>query len=82
MPPATACPVSRLCPCTRTYEDAEDASIIGWDIFDSEPAGAIVTNVYDSGRGSRVIELTGSGPGPASAPQSQQQFFGMIPTSR
>ena len=48
-------------PVYRTYEDAEDASIIGWDIFDSEPAGAIVTNVYDSGRGSRVIELTGSG---------------------
>lgn len=50
-------------PAAVIYEDAEDGDTIGWDIYDSDPAGAAITNVYDSGRASRVIELTGGGTG-------------------
>lgn len=42
------------------YEDAEDMSIARWEIYDNDPAGATITNVFDSGRSSRVIEFTGS----------------------
>ena len=45
---------------SRTYEDAEDGLIVGWDIYDNDPAGATITTVYDNDRASRVIELTGS----------------------
>jgi len=47
-------------PVYRGYEDAEDGSIIGWDIYDNDPAGATVSNVYDNDRASRVIEFAGS----------------------
>ena len=47
-------------PTSIVYEDAEDSAIIGWDIYDNDPAGAAITNVYDNDRASRVIELTGS----------------------
>ena len=45
------------------YEDAEDGLTAGWDIYDANPAGASVSNVCDEDRGSRVIELSGSGLG-------------------
>ncbi len=48
-------------PTTIVYEDAEDGNIGGWDIYDNDPAGATVTNTYDSDRASNVIEFTGSG---------------------
>ena len=44
-----------------TYEDAEDGTISGWSISDNWPRGAKISNVYDSDRNSRVIQLTGSG---------------------
>ena len=47
-------------PTSIVYEDAEDSAIIGWDIYDNDPAGAAVANVYDNDRASQVIELTGS----------------------
>ncbi len=43
------------------YEDAEDGLTTGWDIYDSDPTGATITNASDETRGSRVIEFTGSG---------------------
>ncbi|PQP33281.1 hypothetical protein C6A36_00015 [Desulfobacteraceae bacterium SEEP-SAG10] len=43
------------------YEDAEDSSIIGWDVYDDDPPGALISNVYDENRQSRVIEFSGSG---------------------
>jgi hypothetical protein len=43
------------------YEDAEDGTTVGWSIFDSDPAGATINNVFDPDRGSQVIELSGSG---------------------
>lgn len=43
------------------YENAEDGTIRGWSVYDSDPAGAAVSNVYDTARGSRVIRLSGSG---------------------
>ena len=46
-----------------TYEDAEDGTTQGWDIYDANPSGAEILNVQDIDRGSRVIELSGSGLG-------------------
>lgn len=43
------------------YEDAEDGQINRWKVYDNQPSGAIVNNVYDSERASRVIELDGQG---------------------
>jgi peptidoglycan/xylan/chitin deacetylase (PgdA/CDA1 family)/predicted secreted Zn-dependent protease len=42
------------------YEDAEDQSISRWTITDNIPAGATVTNVYDSDKNSRVIKFNSS----------------------
>lgn len=42
------------------YEDAEDGSIARWTIYDYDPAGAIVSNVFDDVRKSRVINFKGS----------------------
>jgi len=47
-------------PTSVVYEDAEDGDIIGWDIYDNDPAGGAIANVYDNARSSRVIELTGN----------------------
>jgi len=43
------------------YEDAEDETIFGWDIYDQDPLGATVTNVFDVDKNSRVIQLSGTG---------------------
>ena len=48
-------------PLDHIYEDAEDGNIAGWDIYDNDPAGAAITNVYDSDRASNVINFTGDG---------------------
>ena len=42
------------------YENAEDGNISRWVITDSDPIGATVKNIFDNGRGSRVIELNGT----------------------
>jgi hypothetical protein len=47
-------------PAAIVYEDAEDGNISGWDIYDNDPAGAVIANVEDSDRGGKVIELAGS----------------------
>ena len=44
-----------------TYEDAEDGLITGWDIYDDDPSGATISNIYDGARDSQVIELYGNG---------------------
>ncbi|MDB4224157.1 PKD domain-containing protein, partial [Granulosicoccus sp.] len=49
------------------YEDAEDGLINGWSITDNTPAGASVTNVFDSDLGSNVIRLDGTGSNTANA---------------
>jgi DNA-binding beta-propeller fold protein YncE len=47
-------------PSTVTvYEDAEDGFTIGWYVYDDEPVGGQITNVYDEERSSRVISLEG-----------------------
>jgi hypothetical protein len=43
------------------YEDAEDGNIDGWSIFANTSGNATVTNIMDSNRGSRVIQLQGQG---------------------
>jgi hypothetical protein len=57
--------ISYLYPCSgcslTIYEDAEDGTIDGWSIYDNNPSGAAISNVYDDDRQSSVIELTGSG---------------------
>ncbi len=42
------------------YSDAEDGTIDGWDVFDAAPAGATITNVFDEGRNSHVIQVAGN----------------------
>ncbi|MDP3478237.1 MAG: hypothetical protein Q8R88_00600 [Desulfoprunum sp.] len=48
-------------PTSIVYEDGEDGNIAGWDIYDNDPTGAIITNVDDNDRGGKVIEFAGSG---------------------
>ena len=48
-------------PTSAIYEDGEDNAVTGWDIYDSDPAGATITNVYDEQRAGHVIEVSGSG---------------------
>ena len=42
-------------------EDAEDGSTDGWSVYDDDPAGARIANVFDAGAGSRVIDLVSAG---------------------
>ena len=48
-------------PVAVVYEDAEDSNIIGWDVYDNDPTGAAISNIADTLRGGRVIQLTGAG---------------------
>lgn len=48
-------------PASVMYEDAEDGNTAGWIVYDATPAGAVISNVVDVDRLSRVIELTGGG---------------------
>ena len=43
------------------YEDAEDGTTDRWRIYDSNPAGAQITNIIDDDRQSRVIWVRGTG---------------------
>ncbi|QUM75963.1 putative Ig domain-containing protein [Moritella sp. 24] len=45
---------------SSTYEDAEDGNTLGWKIYDADPTGADISNLYDTVRDSRVISLKGS----------------------
>ncbi|HBD10121.1 MAG TPA: hypothetical protein DCZ69_17855, partial [Syntrophobacteraceae bacterium] len=45
----------------KVYEDAEDGNTKGWSVFDNNPRGALVANVYDDQKQSRVIQTKGSG---------------------
>ena len=48
-------------PTYTVYEDAEDGKIERWKIYDKDPEGATVSNVYDDNQSSQVIELSGDG---------------------
>ena len=52
-----------ILPQVIIYEDAEDNTITGWEVYDNDPAGATIANVDDSERESRVIEFSGLGTG-------------------
>ncbi|NOY64499.1 MAG: fibronectin type III domain-containing protein [Nitrospirae bacterium] len=43
------------------YEDAEDGTISGWEVYDDDPDWAYISNIYDTDRQSRVIEFNGYG---------------------
>ena len=43
----------------RILEDGEGAEPGGWRVYDNDPAGAVIARVYDSDRGSRVVEFRG-----------------------
>jgi hypothetical protein len=45
----------------NVYEDAENGNVKGWSMCDNDPAGATRTNINDTVRGSKVIELQGAG---------------------
>ena len=55
--------IGDVCDERNTEDDFtfEDGSIAGWDVFDNNPSGATVTNVYDNDLGSNVITLNGAG---------------------
>ncbi len=48
-------------PLSLLYEDAEDGDTLGWDIYDIDPPGGVISNVFDESKGNRVIELRGAG---------------------
>jgi YD repeat-containing protein len=48
-------------PVSLIYEDAEDSTTSGWQIYDNDPEGATITNIFDDIRNSNVIEFSGSG---------------------
>ncbi len=39
------------------YEDAQDGTTTGWSVYDNDPSGAEVRNVFDRDKESHVIEL-------------------------
>ncbi len=43
------------------YEDAEDGNTDGWSVYDNDPVGATISNVYDGDKQSQVIKLSGDG---------------------
>jgi len=51
------------------YEDAEDGdttgntppNVRGWFVYDNTPSGAVISNVYDAEKNSRVIRFVGPG---------------------
>lgn len=47
-------------PPPTIYEDSEDGSVGRWEIYDNVPAGAVVSNVFDAGRQSQVIDFSGA----------------------
>jgi len=46
---------------STVYENAEDKTINGWSIYDNEPTGAEINNIFDQDRLSYVIQFKGSG---------------------
>jgi len=48
--------LSESMPAEIIYENAEDTLTTGWDIFDNNPGGGVITNEAD---GDRVIQLSG-----------------------
>jgi hypothetical protein len=43
------------------YEDAEDGKDSRWHVYDTSPTGATISNLEDTVKNSRVIELSGDG---------------------
>jgi len=43
----------------KLYEDAEDGTIDNWIVYDAQPAGATITNVYEDATHGKVISLQG-----------------------
>jgi len=43
------------------YSDGEDGTVGNWKVHDNKPAGAVVSNVIDEIKNSKVIELKGEG---------------------
>ena len=37
-------------PAVMIYEDAENGDTAGWSVYDADPAGAIISNVFDAVR--------------------------------
>ncbi len=54
--PASALPQNSI-----AYENAQDGSTDRWTIYDNVPAGAQITNIYDSERQNNVIQFSGAG---------------------
>ena len=50
---------------TVLYEDAEDFTIDRWNIIDNIPLGAVIENVFDNEKNTRVMKFTNEGNGDA-----------------
>lgn len=51
----------RLMAADTVFEDAQDGTTAGWDVYDADPAGAVIRNVFDANLGSQVVEVAGGG---------------------
>ena len=52
--------IGDACDPVIIYEDANDGNTLGWNVYDKNPTGAAITNVFDTDQGSQVIELSGT----------------------
>ena len=44
----------------KVYENGEDKRTSGWSVYDNNPSGATIRNVYSTDRKNRVIKLNGN----------------------
>lgn len=52
---------SSSCTVSANYAAAEAGMLDGWDVFDDDPYGAEIINIYDEEREALVMELNGAG---------------------
>jgi len=43
------------------YSDAEDGTVGDWKVYDNKPSGAVISNIIDDEKNSKVIEFKGEG---------------------
>jgi len=54
-------PLSPPIPKYTIYEDSKAGDTDGWEVYDNNPSGATISNVYNTDKESSVIELNGDG---------------------
>ncbi|NPU96113.1 MAG: S8 family serine peptidase [Candidatus Omnitrophica bacterium] len=59
-PTPTRTPTPTPKPLVTVYENAEDGSTARWAIYDNDPTGAVIRNIFDASVNSRVIHFSGA----------------------